>query len=562
MLQALHIKNLALVVELDVEFGDGLNTITGETGAGKSLIMGAVQLLLGGRVGPGVIRTGEKQCEVSAVIALGGTFAGLAARLDTMLEESGLPPLEDGELVLRRVVTPSGSRAYVNGALVNNSLLRTIGTLLVDIHGPHEHQSLLSPRCQLDLLDAYAHLRELVAESAARHAELVAAQTTLDEARAETVLPEEAELLRFQLREIEDANLDSDEEKEVVERHRVASHAQTLLEWTSQCREGILEADESVIDHLAQFVRLIAEIEQTDPEHGASFREQVEGAVSMLQELAADMASYEDSIDLDPAALQSMEERMSVIQQMKRKYGPTVGDALATGERIRTKLDVFERREERLQELGQAIDEARRAHLAVCTRLSEARRDQAVKLGKAISDKLRHLGFRQGSFTVGVEDAEPSATGADRVEFGFAPNPGEPVLPLRQVASSGEMARVSLAIKTVLTDADSVPILIFDEVDANIGGRVAVVVADELLRIGRRHQVVSITHLPQIAAAGTTHFEVTKHVSGERTITDMRPLRDEEREAEIIRMLGANRSSEAAVGHARELLANTTKQTG
>lgn len=556
MLESLHIRNLALVVELDIEFGPGLNAVTGETGAGKSLILGAVQLLVGGRAAPGLIRTGESQCEVAAVVYLSDEFASQRAALDALLEANGLAPCEESRLLLRRIVTATGSRVFVNGSPTTVGCLRDVGGLLVDIHGPHEHQSLMRPQCQLDLLDAFAGLGDAVAACEAAYRTWQQAVADLAEERAQGVDPDQVQLLRQHLREIDQADLRVDEEQELIERHRVASHARRLIEIAEQCRTGMTESEGCLADQLSPFVRLLNEMESLDPERGAPLAAQFMGLVETLQDLSMDLATYGDNLDLDPEQLQILEERLNLIQKLKRRHGGTVEAVLAAADELREQLEAFDNRAERLADHEQAVQTTARAHRAQCESLAAARRAASGGLAGAIRDKLHRLGFLQSRFSVEVEDAEPGPTGADRVEFGFAPNPGEAMQPLRRIASSGEMARVMLAVKTVLSAADHIPILIFDEVDANIGGRVAVTVAEELAAIGQRHQVLSITHLPQIAAAGHQHYQVAKRIDGERTITTMLPLVGEEREREIMRMLGAEANSATARSHARELLAN------
>jgi DNA repair protein RecN (Recombination protein N) len=556
VLESLHIRNLALVVELDIEFGAGLNAVTGETGAGKSLILGAVQLLLGGRAGPGVIRTGESQCEISAILRLGEDYGELHQAVAEQLDAGGLPPCEDNVLLLRRIVTQSGSRVFVNGSPTTVGFLSDLGALLVDIHGPHEHQSLLRPQCQLSLLDAFAGLDAETAACADAYHAWQDAQEKLAEEKARGIDPGEVDLLRHQLREIDNAELQPDEEEELVERHHVASHAQRLAEIASQCSSGLAESEGCITDHLSLFVRLVNELESLDSERGAALAEQLAAIVESIHEFSVDITNYGDSLDLDPEQLQILEERLNLIQKLKRRYGGSIEDVLVAADEMRDQLDAFDSRGERLTELEQQVVATARAHRQACATLSKARRAASDQLASAICDKLRRLGFLQARFEVDVTEAEPGPTGADRVEFGFAPNPGEAMQPLRRIASSGEMARVMLAVKTVLSAADHIPVLIFDEVDANIGGRVAVTVAEELAAIGQRHQVLSITHLPQIAAAGHRHFQVAKRVDGDRTITTMLSLEGEEREREIMRMLGADSDSTTARNHARELLAS------
>lgn len=554
MLLSLHIRNLALVTELEVEFAPGLNVVTGETGAGKSLILGAVQMLLGARVGADVIRRGTDACEVSASFAL-GVSGRLRSAVEAVLEAAGAAPCEDDALLLRRVVSASGSRAYANGSAVTVSTLRDLGTVLVDVHGPHEHQSLLRPRSQLDLLDAFAGLSErraAVEAGCARERDLAA---TLEQARGASLSDADAEWVAFQIDEISRADLQEGEEERLVAQHRRLANAQRLIGLADACRQGLAENDPCLLDQLGHCVRLLQELQTLDEERGGPWVERLERAVEEIRDLAGDLADYVEDVDLDAGALAQLEERLDQIAKLKRKYGPGLPDVLERLAGLRQRLAEHEHRGERLAELTAALAALQQDQLQRCAELSTRRRDASGELAAAVVGKLRHLGFGHADFAIRVSACPPGPSGADQVEFLFAPNAGEPMLPLRQIASSGEMARVMLAVKTVLTAVDQVPVLVFDEVDANIGGRTAVAVAEELVAIARRHQVLCITHLAQIAAAGDRHWGVAKAVQDERTTASMQVLGPAEREQELARMLGAAAGSQAAIGHAREMLA-------
>lgn len=555
MLESLHIRNLAVVAELDVEFSSGLNVVTGETGAGKSLILGALQLLLGERASPTVIRRDAQHCEISARIQPPARNRELVRELTAFLDGAGIAGDDDG-LILRRVITPSGSRNFINATPVTLQVLRQLGELLIDIHGPHDHQSLLQPRTQLDLLDSYAGLESDLAACREAHAAAAAARAAQESLQAEHLSPQEEDFLRFQLTEIERANLQENEDTELAARHAVAAHRRSLLEVTGACRRGLTEADGCVTEQLGSLLRLMSEVERVDAERGAAFVQRLEEAITGLQDLSGDLESYAGSLDLDEAELAQLEERLGVIQKLKRKYGPGLADIEKTATSCRERLAAMASRQDRLHALTLDVKKLDATHQAVCRALSAARRTAAVKLAAAITGKLQRLGFANGTFEVRLQDAAPGPRGADQAEFCFAPNPGENLLPLRQIASSGEIARVMLAVKTILSQADRVPILIFDEVDANVGGRVAVKVAAELKAISERHQVLCISHLPQIAAVAAHHFRVSKTVTKEgRTLTAMDRLDDAQREEEITRMLGADADSAAAREHAREMLA-------
>lgn len=555
MLETLHIRNLALVTELEVEFSRGFNAVSGETGAGKSLILGAVQMLLGARVGPDIIRRGAEFCEVSARFAVGQGDGGLSAAVAALLDGAGAAPCDAGQLLVRRVVSASGSRAYANGSAVTVATLRDLGSLLVDVHGPHEHQSLLRPRCQLDLLDAFAGLGRLRAQAEGLFAQAREAAQALAEARQRTLSDQDAEVLAFQVDEIDRAGLQEGEEEQLIAQHRRAANAQRLIGLAEECRQGLGESESCLLDQLSRFVRLLQELEALDGERGGPFAERLALAAEQIRDLAADLAEYVESFDLDQAAFAQLEERLDLVARLKRKHGPTVADVLNRLREMRVRLDEHRHRAEHLEHLAATLDTVRRQHLEICAELAGRRRESAQALAAAIAAKLHRLSFAHAGFELRVTECPPGPSGTDQVEFLFAPNAGEAMLPLRQIASSGEMARVMLAVKTVLTEVDRVPLLVFDEVDANIGGRTAVAVAEELVSIARRHQVLSITHLPQIAAAGDRHFAVAKSVQDERTTTSMSVLGPAEREQEIARMLGAAADSQTALRHAREMLA-------
>lgn len=555
MLENLHIRNMAVVAELDVDFGPGLNVVTGETGAGKSLILGALQLLLGERASPTVIRQGAAQCEISAVARLARLSRPLAKQVSAFLDEQGIAPGEDGELLLRRVISPSGTRNFVNATPVALQLLKQLGDWLVDIHGPNDHQSLLQPRCQLALLDGFADLDGALGECGAAWTALEEARTRLAAAQQATLSPQEEEFTRFQMAEIEGAQLEPGEDDELGARHARVAHRRGILEAGSQCRQGLTDADNAVVEQLRTQVRLLDTIEAVDAEHGAEFRGRLERIIESVDELSADLAHYCDALDLDEGELARLEERLGVIQKLKRKYGPTLADVLRSAESCRQRLAAVEQREQQVAALTAECGARAATHGRICAQLRAARQVAATKLAAEITAKLQKLGFAQGTFEIRFAESAAGPRGADQIEFCFAPNPGESLLPLRQIASSGEIARVMLAVKTILSHADQVPLLVFDEVDANIGGRVAVKVADELAAIARRHQVLCITHLPQIAAAGVRHYRVSKNYRDGRTHTAIDVLDAAGREEEITRMLGAEKGSAAARDHAREMLA-------
>jgi len=560
VLESLHIRNLALVEQLDIEFAPGFNVVTGETGAGKSLVLGALQILMGDRTSKTVIRRDTEQCDVSACIGLSAAAVDVARSVADVLDRSGAPACEDGVLLLRRVITATGNRVYINAAPATVGTLTELGELLIDIHGPNNTYSLLKPKYQLELLDRFAELTDATQDCVDTFEQMHACRAELESLTQAGISDGQLDLLRHQLREIENADLQSGEDEELAARYDVAANARDIIATASQCQRGLDGDDGSVTEQLAQILRMLHDVEAIDANRGGALRTRLEEIIEQVHDLGLDMTDYAESLEVDEQELQRLEDRLDTIQKLKRKYGPSIDDVLATAEDVRSTLQAVDDRSDRITTLQTELDALRRTHLAKCAGLTEGRRAAGQRLAGEIGDKLCRLGFLQSAFEIRFADVEPGPRGADRIDFCFSPNPGEPVLPLRQIASSGEIARTMLAIKTVLATADSVPVLVFDEVDANIGGRVAVTVAEELAAVGRSHQTLCISHLPQIAAVASRHFLVTKDIVDGRTVTRMKCLDSPDREQEVARMLGAAEGSSVGLEHAREMLAQRSKQ--
>lgn len=533
MLTLLKIRNLALVDELAWELGPGLVGVTGETGAGKSVIVGALKLVLGERADKSLIRTGEDQCSVEAVFELRDP-----RDINAILEDGGLTPCEDTQLIVRRVIGQTANRQFVNDSPVTLSLLKRLGEHLVDLHGPHDHQSLLSTERQLAMLDAYAGAESALATYRESYRAWKSLGTQLDELRhAENASEQEIELLKFQIGEIDAAKLGPADDQDLEDRWRRASNASRLVE-TAAAATTALGGEDGVLSRLADVQRLVRDLEKLDP----SIREQtasLEGAVLELQELEGNLAQYAEDLDIDPAEAASLEERVNLLETLKRKYGPTLADVTARRDAAAARLDTIENREDRIEELEKALA-AKRAELDTAGKaLGKLRHKAAPKLAKEIASQLKDLGFKQSSFEATLAShADPGPQGLESVEFLFGPNPGEPSLPLRQIASSGEISRVMLAVKSALADQDDTPLMVFDEIDANVGGEVARAVGRKMATLGTRHQVVAITHFPQVAATASLHFVVEKEVSGGRTRSRLFPVHGETRINELVRMLG------------------------
>jgi len=558
MLSSLRIRNLALVEDLSVELQPGLNIITGETGAGKSILIGALNLVLGQRADRTMLRAEAESGSVEAVFETGS----LNTRINALVEANGLEPCEGGQLILKRAITASGgNRQFVNGSPATLNMLSAIGEWLVDIHGPHDHQSLLNPARQLDILDAFGQLETLRDSFGA----LVEQRTKLQAEKSTLIVDEntyaqQVDILRHQVREITFAKLQPEEEEKLTIEHQRASNAAKLLELCQSALAVLSTNEPSLFDQAGMVGRSLNELQRIDS-GAASLSNIHECALSEWQALQQALSRYADSLDIDPEQLHELENRLNLIQSLKRKYGATIAEVIRFGVEAAGKLSALEARDLELERINDALGHLELKIRDAGNELSTRRRKLIPQLNAAVMKELNALGFKQSAFGVAISTGregeapdEPFRSwGFDRIEFQFAPNPGEPARPLRAIASSGELARVMLAIKTALANVDSVPVLIFDEVDANVGGETAVTVGEKMSRIASERQVLCITHLPQVAAQASAHYLVTKHTKAGRTISGICLLNRSERITEIARMLGGQ--SDAARKHAEALLA-------
>jgi DNA repair protein RecN (Recombination protein N) len=548
VLSLLRIKNLALVEELEWQMGPGFVAVTGETGAGKSIIIGALQLLLGERADKSSIRTGADLCTVEAV------FSGNdLQKLNPRLVEAGIEPCEN-DLILKRILSSTGTnRQFINGSPTTLSILKNLGDELVDLHGPHDHQSLFSPETQLALLDSFARAEAQLSEYRKHYRQLqalLADHAALD--TAETAREQELDLLRHQLTEIKSANLVAAEEEEIDKRYKLASNSKRLIELASGIANKLSEADGSVISQLAETQRLLRELEKIDGSV-AQFSSAHAASVVELSEIARALSSYAEKLDLDPEQLAALEQRVSLFETLKRKYGGSIADVIAFGQRAAERIKKIEGRDAELERLAKEIDNVRAQMNRTGEALRKLRTKAAPKLSETIRRNLRDLGFRQSEFEASLSALDqPRPLGLDAVELLFSPNPGEPLKPLRSIASSGEISRLMLAIKSALAAHDAIPLLVFDEIDTNVGGEIALAVGAKMQTLGREHQVICITHLPQVAAAASSQFVVTKDVARGRTFSNLHEVTGKGRQEEIARMLGGK--SESALKLAASLL--------
>ena len=548
VLNLLRIKNLALVEELEWQMAPGFIVVTGETGAGKSIIIGALQLLLGERADKSLIRTGADLCTVEAA------FSGDdLQKLNPRLIEAGIEPCE-GELIIKRTLSTSGAnRQFINGSPTTLSILKNLGDDLVDLHGPHDHQSLLAPEKQLELLDSFARAGEQLDEYRKHYRQLqtlIAEHTALN--TAETAREQELDLLRHQISEISSANLVAGEEEEIESRYKLAANSKRLIELASAIANKLSEADDSVLSQLAETQRLLRELERIDNSI-SRFSSAHATAVVELSEIARSLSQYAEKLDLDPAQLVALEQRVSLFETLKRKYGGSIADVIEFGKRAAERMRRIEGRDAELERLSAEIEKVRGQMSRAGEALRKLRTKVAPKLSETIRKNLVDLGFRQSEFEAKLSALdEPRASGFDSVELLFSPNPGEPLKPLRAIASSGEISRLMLAIKSALAAQDAIPLLVFDEIDTNVGGEIAHAVGAKMQTLGHNHQVICITHLPQVAATASSHFVVTKEVAHGRSYSQLREVSGKGRREEIARMLGGK--SESALELAASLL--------
>ena len=554
MLTRLSVRNLAIVESADVEFGEGLTVVTGETGAGKSVLMGALELVLGARADASAVRDGAKEARIEA------EFRNPPASVAALLDEAGLPACEEGALLVRRTISATGGgRVHVNDAATTVQTLRALGKLLVDVHGPNDHQSLLEEHFQRGVLDAYGHVDvSAYAKAWGAFQRLRGEWTSLQGDASD--FAEEIGRLRYSVDELDAAGLTEEDETELPARHAAAAHAAEILACANTATAALSEADDSAAAALIGAGNRVREMAKFH-EPAAAWSEQLEQLTVQVQELSREIADSVSRVDADPETLQRLDERLSLVQRLKRKYAcATVSDLLALRDARVARLADLEGREGRIAALDAEIAAAETNVAAVGKKLTAVRAKAAEKLAKAITKELHGLGFLKAGFGVALVPHAPDASGCEAVDFQFAPNPGEPSRPLREIASSGETARVMLAVKAVVAAHDATPVLVFDEIDSNIGGEVGRAVGEKLRTVAAHHQVVAITHLPQSAVYGDRHFAVAKTVSGGRTRSTVQELEGAAREGEIARMLGGTSLTSVVGQHARELLAKAQRK--
>ena len=550
MLKELRIKNLAIIGDVSVDFGIGLNVLTGETGAGKSIIVDALGLALGGRAQTDMIRSGEKEASVQACFEINDAVS---------LPDIGIDISED--IVLRRTLSTSGkSRAFINDTMVTLNTLSEIGKSLVDIHSQHEHQSLLKAEKQRSMLDSYGRLQNELDAVAALFQEVQVLKNEVDDLGARVrERAHRSDLLRFQVNEIDTSSLQAGEKENLQEERNILSNLSRLNELIEKSYSLLYSSDNSCTEQLSSVLSALREMHAIDTSVEETLRV-VESAVPLVDDAAIAMRGFREKYNVDPDRLEAVDDRLELIRKLEKKYGEDIKEIINYRDKAAEELNVIECSDEKLASIQTELRLKQDAMLQAAELLSAKRSKSARKIEALIIANLKDLAFGDPSFKIELCQEKDydnkyiiNSHGMDRVEFMFSANPGEPLKPLSRIISGGELSRVMLALKSILAEVDSLPVLIFDEVDAGIGGRTAESVGKKLRAIAGKHQLLCITHLPQIASLGDFHLKIEKKDKDKRVTVDVKKIEGRERRDEIARMLSGT-STETSLKHAEELL--------
>jgi DNA repair protein RecN (Recombination protein N) len=552
MLRELHISNLAVISDVRMELHARLNCFTGATGAGKSLIIGAIEVLLGMRSGGEMLRPGVEEGRVSGVFEIAGR------ELLQQIERITDAPVsaDGGEILLTRRLYASGrSSVSLNGNPITLAMLKLVAEHLVDVHGQHDHQFLLKPSNQLDVLDQFGELRELRGKYHEVYERLADATRNLSELSASrTLRQQQLELYRFQAREIDAAELDPAEYEELSARASVLRNLEKLTKDVTAAHGALYEAEGSVLERLKMMSAILAELAGLDINLKEPAGNLCDATIA-LEEVAFDLSRYLDKLDLDPSETKEVEERLNTINRVLNKYGNTIDETITYRNQIGGQIEELEKATDDLSTLQKEIEPLKKDLGRLGKELSSKRQAVGKRLSPLIEKQLMELGMEKAKFTIGFTPAEaPQASGMDGIEFIVQTNPGQTPQPLRKIASGGELSRIMLALKGILAQSDRVSVLVFDEIDANVGGRLGSIIGDKLRQLAGHHQVLCITHLPQIAAYADRHLTVRKEVDAGKTQTTVRVMNGDERNEELAEMIGGRRITETTRAQARELL--------
>ena len=568
MLKELRIKNYAIIDELSIDFKAGLNILTGETGAGKSIIIESLGLILGERASDESIRSGEDSASVEAVYDI-----SRVKNIKEKLSESGIET-ENNELIIRRQISRSGkNRSYINDSAVNLSLLKDIGDMLVDIHGQHEHQTLLHPENHSIVLDLFGNTLPFREKCRENYSNLQNLQREVNELiNKERERVQKIDLLNFQKEEIDKAELKIGEDDDLKNEKNLLQNAERLHRYATESYEALYSTEGSVVEKLNSVITNITEINKIDSSAGKILDDGKE-ALFEIEDIASRIRDYTGKIEFNPDRLSEIDDRLAEITALKRKYGTNIEDVLTYRKKIDEDLEILSKSQERMDGLSAEIEKLKKEMEDVSMELAKEREKAADRFESMIEKELKELKMEKVRFKVNFSYEEDDTSfikykgksvklfpeGIGKIEFFFSPNIGEDLKPLSKIASGGELSRVMLSIKNILTNKDSIPVLIFDEVDAGIGGGVAEIVGEKLKKVSKGRQVFCITHLPQIASRADSHFLIAKKTSNNRTITSIKELKGEERVEEIARMAGGKVITDTARKHAEEMIMKCSK---
>ncbi|OIO32009.1 MAG: DNA repair protein RecN [Nitrospirae bacterium CG_4_10_14_3_um_filter_44_29] len=544
MLKELRIKNLAIIDDLRIRFESGLNVLTGETGAGKSIIVDALGLALGERAQAGMIKSGKDEASVEAFFEISE---------HPLLNEMGIASSEDGIIIRRNISSAGKNRAYINDSIVNIQSLSAIGKTLVDMHGQHEHQSLLSTDNQRTLLDFYGKLHDKRAEVEAMFHEVHSLKKELSELKIDVKeRMRRIDILSFQINEIDAASLKKGEKEALEEERGILSNLNKLNELVETAYTMLYASEGACAEKLSSVISKLREMAAIDQSISETLN-LLESARPLLEDGAVSLRGFKEKYDLDPRRLETIEERLETIKKLEKKYGDSIDSTIRYRDEAEKELSTLKYSDEKIALFEGQLKEKEGRLMNEASGLSEKRKQTAKEISKAVEKILKELAFEKAGFRVDVRPSPLSSTGIDTIELLFSANPGEPLKPLSKVASGGELSRIMLALKNILADVDKIPVLIFDEIDAGVGGRTAESVGIKLKRLSKTHQVICITHLPQIASAADFHIMTEKYQKEGGTYVKIKELTSDERRAEIARML-SGKITDVSLKHAGELL--------
>lgn len=562
MLQSLRIKNLAVIEDIEIDFSKGFNVFTGETGAGKSIIIDALGLLTGERTDTDLIRTGAEQMSVEGIFDTGGS-----KEIEQLLKESGID-VDGNRIVIKRELKPDGhSRGLVNGCFATTRVLKSLGFFLIDIHGQHQHQRLLDKTNHLSVLDSFAGTDELKAEVGQLFDTMEQTRKQLDGIRQdERLKAQKIDILNFQIRELDEARLEAGEEERLEQERQILANSEFLFRNASEAYGILYDEETNIVSRLDQVRKNLSKISDIDPSFVSDF-EGIETMLYSLKDVANKLQDFSERAAPDANRLEQVEARLDLIKRLKKKYGSSIAEMISFHASAKKELEELTTSEEKEAELEAKIEEIRRFYVAKAVELRRKRQEAAPKLMQDVEHQLSMLAmertkfsisFRpvstEASFNIDGEEYRPGPFGIDEIEFFIAPNVGEELRPLSKIASGGELSRFMLALESAFKEKSEGRTLIFDEVDSGIGGRVAEIVGKKLRLLAFNNQIICVTHLPQVAASASEHFFINKSVRFNRTYTSIKKLSHEEKIAEIARMLGGMKITDATIQQAREFL--------